>query len=128
MNMSSFGNFYSKFFCLASDLEYTSEILIWEFIHKLTSQLQNQLNSSVKFPTLISVLVKWCLFIYDQIQAKDKIRDRTKSLQLIPTLAFTSSNNKHYQVLVTNTHVNTCTNTLFSRLSSSITGTLTLTS
>ena len=36
---SLFSDFYSEFIQLAFDLEYTLEMLIWEFEHKLTSRL-----------------------------------------------------------------------------------------
>ena len=90
MGASSFSDFYSEFIRLASDLEYTSEMLIWEFKHKLTPRLQNRLNSGVEFPTSISALAKRCLSIYKQMQATDRIRDKTKplsqlKLQLLPT-------------------------------------------
>ena len=77
---SSFSNFYSKFTRLASNLEYTSEIFFWEFKHKLTLRLQDCLNSRVKLPTSILVLAKRCLSIYEQMQATDRIRNRTKLL------------------------------------------------
>ena len=38
---SSFSDFYSEFIRLASNLEYTSEMLIREFKHKLTPRLQD---------------------------------------------------------------------------------------
>ncbi len=41
MGPSSFSDFYSKLIRLDSDLEYTLEILIREFKHKLTSSLQD---------------------------------------------------------------------------------------
>ena len=41
MGARSFNDFYSKFIRLASELEYTSEILIGEFKHKLTPRLQD---------------------------------------------------------------------------------------
>ena len=41
MGVSSFSDFYSEFIRLASDLEYTSEMLIQEFKHKLTPRLQD---------------------------------------------------------------------------------------
>ena len=41
MGASLFSDFYSKFIRLASDLEYTSEMLIQEFKHKLTPRLQD---------------------------------------------------------------------------------------
>ena len=45
MEVSLFSDFYSEFIQLASDFEYTSEMLIWEFKHKLMLYLQNCLNS-----------------------------------------------------------------------------------
>ena len=41
MGASSFSDFYSEFIRLASDLEYTSEMLIREFKHKLMLRLQD---------------------------------------------------------------------------------------
>ena len=41
MGTSTFNDFYSKFIRLASDLEYTSEMLIQEFKHKLIPCLQD---------------------------------------------------------------------------------------
>ena len=78
MGTSSFTDFYSEFIRLASDLEYTSEMLIREFKHKLTPRLQDRLNSGVELPTSISALAKRCLSIYEQMQATDRIRNRTK--------------------------------------------------
>ena len=80
MEASSFSDFYSKFIQLASNLEYTLEMLIWEFKHKLTPRLQDRLNSRVELPTSISALAKRCLSIYEQMQAIDRIRDKTKPL------------------------------------------------
>ena len=55
------------------------------------------------------------------MQAIDKIRDRTKPLQLTKTPASIFLNTKIYQVPVTNS----CTNIFFSRFSSSIIKTVT---
>ena len=55
-------------------------MIIQEFKHKLTPRLQDYLNSGVELSTLISVLAKRCLSIYKQMQATNKIRDRTKLL------------------------------------------------
>ncbi len=41
MGASLFSDFYSEFIRLASDLEYTLEMLIREFKHKLMPQLQD---------------------------------------------------------------------------------------
>ena len=56
------------------------------------------------------------------MQATNRIRDKTKPLLLTETSAPTYSSNKTYQVPVTNS----CANTFFSHLSSSITRTVTL--
>ena len=121
MEASSFSDFYSEFIRLASNLEYTSEMLIREFKHKLTPRLQDRLNSRVELPTSISALAKRCLSIYKQIQATDRIRDKIKLLQSTQTSAPIYSSTKTYQVPVTNN----CTNTSVSRLSSFITRTVT---
>ena len=65
MGTSSFNNFYSEFIRLASDLEYTSEMLIWDFKHKLTPRLQDWLNIGVKLLNSILALAKRCLSIYE---------------------------------------------------------------
>ena len=121
MEASSFSDFYSEFIRLASNLEYTSEMFIWEFKHKLTPRLQDCLNSGVELLTSISALAKRCLSIYEQMQATDRIRDKTKPLQSTQTSAPTYSSTRTYQVPVTNSRANPS----FSRLSSSITGTVT---
>ncbi len=83
----------------------------------------NWLNSGVELPTSILALTKWCLSIYEQMQAIDRIRDRIKPQATWATPASTSIRQVTYpyQRLVTNTYVNT----LFLRFSSSITGTIT---
>ena len=89
MDASSFNDFYSEFIRLASDLKYTSEMLIWEFKYKLTPCLQDRLNSGVKFPTSILALAKRCLSIYKQIQATDRIREKTKPIRTTQTSVLT---------------------------------------
>ena len=96
-------------------------MLIQEFKHKLTPCLQDCLNSEVELPISISALAKHCLSIYKQMQATNRIRNRTKPLQSTPTSALTYSSTKTYQVPV----INSRANIFFSRLSSSITGTVT---
>ena len=87
MGASSFSDFYSEFIQLASDLEYTSEMLIWEFKHKLMPRLQDQLNSGIKLPKTISALAKRCLSIYKQMQVTDRIREKAKSFTTVQTTA-----------------------------------------
>ena len=67
MRASLFNDFYSEFIQLASDLEYTSKILIWDFKYKLMPWLQDEFNSNIKLPSIISVLAKRCLSIYKQM-------------------------------------------------------------
>ncbi len=79
MGTTLFNDFYSEFIRLASDLEYTFEMLIREFKHKLRPRLQDRLNSEVKLPTSISALVKQCLSIYEQMQATNRFKNRIKT-------------------------------------------------
>ena len=87
MGASLFSDFYSKFIRLASDLEYTSEMLIQEFKHKLTPRLQDRLNSGIELPKTISALAKRCLSIYEQMQATDWIREKAKFSITVQTTA-----------------------------------------
>ena len=79
MGASLFSNIYSEFIRLVSDLEYTLEMLIREFKHKLTPCLQDRLNSGIELPKTISALAKRCLSIYEQIQVTDQIREKAMS-------------------------------------------------
>ena len=81
MGVRSLNNFYSELIRLALELEYTSEILIREFKYKLTLRLKDQLNSDIEFLSSILVLAKYCLSIYEKIQATNGIGDRTKPFQ-----------------------------------------------
>lgn len=71
-------------------------MIIGEINHKLIPHLQNCLNFEVELLTSILVLSKCYLSIFEQMQSIDKIRDKTKLLQLTKTLAFTYSNTKTY--------------------------------
>ncbi len=86
MGASSFSDFYSKFIRLASNLEYTSEMLIQEFKHKLMPRLQDWLNSRIELPKTIFALAKHCLSIYEQIQATDLIKEKAKSSMTVQTI------------------------------------------
>lgn len=66
-------------------------MFIKEFKHKLKPWLQDQLNSEVELSTLISTLVKLCLSIYLWMPAIDKIKDKNKSTEITPILAFIKS-------------------------------------
>lgn len=83
MGASFFSDFYTEFIRLTSDLEYISEILIWQFIQKLISQLQDSLDSGIKLPNTVSILAKWYLNIYEQIQITDWISDLIYYLHLL---------------------------------------------
>lgn len=78
MSSSLLNDFYTKFIYLASDLEYTLEMFIQKFKHKLISYLQDWPNSEVKLFDLILALAKHCLFIYKHMQAIDRDQNRTK--------------------------------------------------
>ncbi len=83
MGVSSFSDFYSEFIRLASDLEYTLEMLIREFKHKLKPRLQDGLNSGIELPKMISALAKRCLSIYEQMQATNRIKEKAKSSTIV---------------------------------------------
>ncbi len=83
MGASLFSDFYSEFIRLASDLEYTSEMLIWEFKYKLTPCLQDWLNSEIELLKTISALAKYYLSIYKQMQATNQIREKAKSFTIV---------------------------------------------
>ena len=87
MGTSLLSDFYSEFIQLASDPKYTLEMLIRKFKHKLTSQLQDWLNSSIELPNTISALVKRCLSIYEQMQATNRIRKKAKFSTIVWTTA-----------------------------------------
>lgn len=61
---NSFNNIYSRFIYLASNLEYTLKIVIWEFKYNLTLYFLDQFISRVELFTSILALAKHCLFIY----------------------------------------------------------------
>ena len=96
-------------------------MLIQKFKHKLMPRLQDCLNFGIELPISISTLAKHFLSIYKQIQAIDRIKDRTKLLQSTQTSAPTYSSTKIYQMPITNS----CANLSFCRLSSSIMRTVT---
>ena len=87
MKASSFSDFYSKFIWLASDLEYTLEMLIWEFKYKWMPRLQDWLNFGIKLPKTISALVENCLSIYEQMQATNRIEKKAKFFTIVQTTA-----------------------------------------
>ena len=83
MRASLFSDFYSEFIWLAFDLEYTLEMLIQEFKHKLTPWVQDSLNSGIELPSTISALAKRCLSIFEQMQATNWIREKAKSSTIV---------------------------------------------
>ncbi len=122
MGASSFSDFYFEFIRLALDLEYTSEMLIWEFKHKLTSRLQDQLNSGIELSKTISTLVKRCLSIYEQMQATDRIREKAKSSTIVRT-----TTNVPLRAVIVSSRAPTIhnKNTSFLRLSNTLRGSIT---
>ena len=121
MGASLFSDFYSKFIWLSSDFEYTSEMLIWEFKYKLTSRLQNWLNSGIELSSTISALAKLCLSIYEQMQASNWIREKTKSSTIVQTTA-----NIPLRAITSSFGASTIfnNNTSFLRLSNTLWGTI----
>ena len=95
-------------------------MLIQKFKHKLTPCLQDWLNSDVELLSSILTLAKHCLSINKQIQATDRIRDKTKPLQSTQSSISTNSSAGFYQVPT----INIRANIRLSRLSSSISGTI----
>lgn len=106
METTLFNNFYSEFIQLVSDLKYTSEMLIQKFKHKLLPWLQNQLNSGIELSMSISVLAKRCFLIYEQIQTKNRIQNRTKPTQTTLISASMRPVAVPYQLPITNTQTN----------------------
>lgn len=58
MRTNLLNNFYSEFIELDSELQFTLEILIEKFKHKLMPRFQDKLNSTVNFATSILALAK----------------------------------------------------------------------
>lgn len=119
MRTSFFSEFYSEFIKLASNLEYTLKMLIWEFKHKLMLYLQHQLNFGFKLLSTIFALIKRCLNIYKQMQVINRIRKKSKSsttIQSINTNIFLKAITSPSQapLLLSNN------NNSFSRLSNSL--------
>ena len=64
-----FNIFYSKFVKLAAKLEFTKEMLLQEFMHKLSPCIQDPMNFELKYPDNIKDLAVHYQKIYDQILA-----------------------------------------------------------
>ena len=71
MGSRFFNAFYSEFIKLAAELEFTKEMLLQEFMHKLSPCMQDRINSGLKYPDNIKNLAAHCRKIYDQILATD---------------------------------------------------------
>lgn len=98
-------------------------MLIREFKHKLTPCFQDQLNSGVELSASILALAKPCLSIYEQMQATDRIKDKTKPLQSTQTSGPANSSIRSYLVPATNIRAHTHFSCLFSSISGTITST-----
>ena len=73
-----FNVFDLKLIKLAAKLEFTKEILLYEFMDKLSPHMQNQMNFRLEYPDNIKDLVAHCQKIYDQILATNWIQSNTK--------------------------------------------------
>ena len=71
IDSGSFNTFYSEFIKLAAKLEFTKEMLLREFIYKLSPCMQDQMNFGLEYPNNIKDLVAHCQKIYDQMMATD---------------------------------------------------------
>ena len=65
MGLRFFNTFYSDFIKLAAKFKFIKEMLLQEFIYKLSSQIQNWINSGLEYPDNIKDLVMHCQKIYD---------------------------------------------------------------
>lgn len=75
MGGSSFKDFYREFIRLAPDMDFTSEMLIHEFLKKISPTLRARLNDEIKLPDNFQDLGKRCLDIYEQMHATDRVQD-----------------------------------------------------
>ena len=66
-----FNIFYSEFIKLAVKFKLTKKILLLKFMHKLSSYMQNRMNSRLEYLDNIKDLAVYCWKIYDQILATD---------------------------------------------------------
>ena len=73
ISLKFFNVFYSKFIKLAAELKFTKEILLQEFMHKLSFCMQDQINFRLKYLDNIKDLILHCQKIYNQILAIDQI-------------------------------------------------------
>ena len=99
-------------------------MLIQKLKHKLTPQLQKQLNSDIEFSNIISVLAKHCASIYKQMQTTNWIRKKAKSSIKVQTAA-----NIFLRAVICSSRALTVfnNNTFFSHLSNTLWETTTLT-
>lgn len=74
MGLGSFRVFYSKFIKLVAKLKFIKEILLQKFMHKLSSFMQNRIDSRLEYLDNIKHLAIRCQKIYDQMMAIDWIR------------------------------------------------------
>ena len=82
MGSGSFNAFYSEFIKLAAELEFTKEMLLREFMHKLSPCMQDRMNSGLEYPDNIKDLAARCRKIYDQILATDWVRSNIKLVNI----------------------------------------------
>lgn len=75
MGDNSFNDFYRDFICLAPEMDFTSEMLVLEFLKKISPILRVRLNDEIKLPDNIQDLGKCCLDIYEQMHATDRVQD-----------------------------------------------------
>ena len=65
IDLESFNVFYPKFIKLAAKLELIKEILLQEFIHKLSLHMQDQINFGLEYLNNIKDLAIYYQKIYN---------------------------------------------------------------
>lgn len=75
MGGSSFKDFYRDFIRLAPDMDFTSEMLVLEFLKKINPTLLIRLYEDIKLPDNIQDLGKRCLDICEQMHTTDRVQD-----------------------------------------------------
>ena len=78
MGSGSFNAFYLEFIKLATELEFTKEMLLREFMHKLFSCMQDRMNFGLEYLDNIKDLALHCRRIYDQMLATDQVQSNIK--------------------------------------------------
>ena len=95
MGLGSFNALYLKFIKLAAKFKFIKEMLLQEFMYKLSLYMQNQINFEIEYLDNTKDLALRCQKIYDQMLVIDWVKSNTKLANIkvanIPTRYFSSS-------------------------------------